>query len=547
MTRRFLTLLATLSAAAAAPAQGLPPDLALVPEGSYAFVHLRLADLANGPALAGYRQSLAAAGPEALSAFDRQFVPAPRTTERITAALVPKAGPGSEPLPLVIVRFSEAFDAKKVVATYSDGAPPKRVGRFALYAADRDTSFAVADDRTIVAGPEAALRAAAQSREPSPGLAKRLLEAAAYKGVLFAGVSRRDLPPFPPGFDKDVPPQFRPLLKVVELTLTADLGGALSGRLRAKYPTEADAKAAEAAVLDAAREGRKQVAALRQKALGEFLAAPPPAGRGKPLDELPGALVQLSTLAGLTQADQFLAAPPLKRVGDTLEVGGSTALGGTESVAVAAVGVGLLLPAVQKVREAAARAQSQNNLKQIALAMIISETNRKKFPAAAVTSADGKPLLSWRVAILPYIEQDALYKRFKLDEPWDSEHNKPLIALMPRIYVDPRMPPTPGLTTYKVFTGKSGSFDLKTGRTINSIKDGASNTVLAASGGDPVTWTKPEDFVFDGDALPDLRTPLNLLLVVMFDGSTRAVLLDGVDAKLLKAMITPAGGEAVGP
>ncbi len=56
------------------------------------------------------------------------------------------------------------------------------------------------------------------------------------------------------------------------------------------------------------------------------------------------------------------------------------------------------------------------------------------FPTAAILDKNGKPLLSWRVALLPYIEQDALYRQFKLDEPWDSEHNKKLIAQMPKIY-----------------------------------------------------------------------------------------------------------------
>src|SRR5439155_8430347 len=79
-----------------------------------------------------------------------------------------------------------------------------------------------------------------------------------------------------------------------------------------------------------------------------------------------------------------------------------------------------------QVRAAAGRNQSMNNLKQIALAFHNYLDVNKAFPAS--TSKDGKPLLSWRVHILPYLEQDGLYKQFKLDEPWDSEHNKALIA-----------------------------------------------------------------------------------------------------------------------
>jgi len=88
----------------------------------------------------------------------------------------------------------------------------------------------------------------------------------------------------------------------------------------------------------------------------------------------------------------------------------------------------------EKIKQAAARANSTNNLKQMGLAMHNYMDVNKSFPAHAVYSKDGKPLLSWRVMILPYIEQDALYRQFKLDEPWDSDHNKKLMAQMPKIY-----------------------------------------------------------------------------------------------------------------
>ena len=98
------------------------------------------------------------------------------------------------------------------------------------------------------------------------------------------------------------------------------------------------------------------------------------------------------------------------------------------------IGMVGMVQATQKVRESAARAHSLNNLKQLALAMHDYSDHNSQFPAAAIYSRDGRPLLSWRVAILPYIEQQALYNQFKLDEPWDSPHNIKLLPLMPRIY-----------------------------------------------------------------------------------------------------------------
>src|SRR5882672_4340583 len=73
-------------------------------------------------------------------------------------------------------------------------------------------------------------------------------------------------------------------------------------------------------------------------------------------------------------------------------------------------------------------ATASNDLKQLALAMHNYHSAYGQLPPAAVRDKNGKLLLSWRVLILPYIEQDNLFKEFKLEEPWDSDHNKKLIA-----------------------------------------------------------------------------------------------------------------------
>ena len=93
-----------------------------------------------------------------------------------------------------------------------------------------------------------------------------------------------------------------------------------------------------------------------------------------------------------------------------------------------------LIGGVQKVRQSANRAQSANNLRQIALAMHNYHDSNGHFPAQAIYSKDGKPLLSWRVLLLPYLDQDALYRQFKLDEAWDGPHNEKLLAQMPKLF-----------------------------------------------------------------------------------------------------------------
>src|SRR5579884_2292255 len=86
------------------------------------------------------------------------------------------------------------------------------------------------------------------------------------------------------------------------------------------------------------------------------------------------------------------------------------------------------------MRQAAARTRSSNRLRQIGIAMHNYNDTYGHLPTQAIYGKDGKPLLSWRVLILPFMEQGALYKQFHLDEPWDSAHNKELRGQMPKTY-----------------------------------------------------------------------------------------------------------------
>src|SRR5262249_18311678 len=95
---------------------------------------------------------------------------------------------------------------------------------------------------------------------------------------------------------------------------------------------------------------------------------------------------------------------------------------------------------VASLRHRGDRTISANNLKQIGLAMPNYHDAFRNLPPAGIDSVrdrDGKPILSWRVAILPFIEQEALYRQFDLTLPWDHPHNKKLIGRMPSIYLLP--------------------------------------------------------------------------------------------------------------
>ncbi len=187
---------------------------------------------------------------------------------------------------------------------------------------------------------------------------------------------------------------------------------------------------------------------------------------------------------------------------------------------------------------------SANNLKQIALAFHNYASAYGDVWASDILDKNGKPLLSWRVLLLPFIEEAALYEKFKLDEPWDSENNKKLIEKMPKIYAPLRVKAKAGETFYQTFTGKNTLFvDHKPAFKLTNIPDGTSNTGLVFEAGEPVIWTKPQDLAFDEKkSLPKLGG--------LFDGDFHVAMCDGAvlllkkkaDEKELKNLIMPADG-----
>jgi len=212
----------------------------------------------------------------------------------------------------------------------------------------------------------------------------------------------------------------------------------------------------------------------------------------------------------------------------------------------------LVLPAVDSARDAARRNQRMNNFKHIMLAMHNYYSNRhNSFPPAASRNAAGKPLLSWRVLILPYIEQQALYKQFHLDEPWDSEHNIKLIDKMPELYLDPRLSASDlaaGRTTVLVPRGEKTLFRDDKGLTYRGVTDGTSNTIalVSVTPERAVVWTKPDDWEVD------LANPLRGVkgadgegfIAGYADGSVHFIAND-IDPEKLAALLTADGGEVV--
>ena len=217
------------------------------------------------------------------------------------------------------------------------------------------------------------------------------------------------------------------------------------------------------------------------------------------------------------------------------------------------IAVALLLPAVQAAREAARRMQCANHLKQIGLALHNYHAVHQTLPPIFTVDKDGNLLHSWRVLILPFMEQQTLYDQIRLDEPWDSEYNKQFHNRCPAVYQCPSQQDKSesGLCYYSVIMGKETAFFDEHSKNFASISDGTSNTVCVVERKEPINWMDPLNEITFEEALEGINTPdgkvgsrhtqgINALL---FDGSVQYI-SNTIVADTWKALLTISGGEA---
>jgi hypothetical protein len=223
-----------------------------------------------------------------------------------------------------------------------------------------------------------------------------------------------------------------------------------------------------------------------------------------------------------------------------------------EPVAVAAAGPQPKAEEEEPARETELILRSATKVNRIAKAIIAyREANNNNFPAAAINGPDGTPLLSWRVAILPYLgeSEKALYGQFKLSESWDSPDNKVLLAKMPKVYalvVAKDGEKDKNVTHYLGFVGGGALFQRDRTVNLNSVIDGTSNTLMIAEAVTGVPWTKPEDLEFTGRSLlAQLGGQFKEGFVgVTADGFPR-LFKKSLDPTLLVEMITYGGYEVI--
>ena len=503
-------------AATAQPAGPLPVELQCVPADAAVFVHADAAALWGGE----FGKAVRAADPKDFGELQKQskelFGLTPDALKSVTLFLPKiKDGPDTQAFGAVFT-FSEGYDFAKLKAglTKLSGLPKLEMHRLS----DRSAMMLV--------GLDASFAKPRPAGEKGP-LSAIIREAATGKHTLVVASTPANLPDEIRG--DNLPGQlrvFQPIFKAESVAVVFDLNKDFAAEVRVKSANAAQAADAE-------------------KALGAFVG-----------------LLQEGLLSSIKETEKDLPTEPdLKDVVAMMKAAqaglkdAKLTTTGTEARAVVKIAGELpigtaVVGAIRKVRLAAAASQSANNLKQIAIAMHNYLDANNAFPPAAVCDKKGKPMLSWRVLILPYIEQDALYKEFKLDEPWDSDTNKKLLSKMPKVYVVPTQSEKDTAefkTHYRVFVGNGALFDYLKGPRIQDIADGTSNTVLVATAAEAVPWTKPEELAFDpekdmGKLLGDAG--LDRLQLALADGSVRAI-PRGVPAKKLNAWITRAGGEVI--
>lgn len=212
---------------------------------------------------------------------------------------------------------------------------------------------------------------------------------------------------------------------------------------------------------------------------------------------------------------------------------------------------------IQDAREAARHSQCRSRLSGLRLAFHMYHDKYGCLPPAYVADADGKPMHSWRVLLLPFLDQQNVYDQYRFDEPWNSPHNGQLERLpYSPVFACPSSDPSEESTmaNYVVIVGSETAFPGASSTKLADMTDGPGNTIMLVEIADSdIHWMEPRDLSFDkmtfrtnDPLLPGIGSvhPRGANIVLFEDGGM--LRLDGsVRPQTVRALSTIAGGEPV--
>ncbi len=151
------------------------------------------------------------------------------------------------------------------------------------------------------------------------------------------------------------------------------------------------------------------------------------------------------------------------------------------------------------------------------------------------------------MAILPFLDEQALFEQYKFDEPWNSKANLAVMRQMPDVFRHPSDTPDSYKSAYYAITGKRTGFgEPETAMRIRDFTDGTSNTLLVVEAKQGIPWTKPSDLEFEDEGpLPGLGGFQDTGFYAAYADGSAQLIPKGTDEALLRNLIMRNDGNAV--
>ena len=441
--------------------------------------------------------------------------------------------------PCVVMTFKDPAAATATIAKFRDLKPAEHAGKkYQSHANPNEPSIYQPNPNVVVAAPDRLLKSFLDSSTPPKALADamarpgmtgqlRLVVVPTSQRELVGAMAKSPNLAF-------VPPPVKRLLDLPQFVTLTALSLHVSGdeflHLELDTAAAGDTKEVKDRLDAALNFAKEMVNEVLLANLENDPGAPPEAKEmAKPLSE-----ETLGKLKVSVEGTKVVLSLPV-----------SPAL-----AAMARKSVPLALKAAEQAKQANLKLRDMNNLKQIGLGALNYENSTRKLPDD-FRSADGKAILSWRVAILPYCEDTLIFEKLDKMMPWDAAPNRAAAGTLPGVFREnATTAKNDGIPTSRIFrfVGPGTLFDGPKPVGFGDIKDGASNTILYVQAGPSkaVPWTQPADLTFDAKdpikALGDI--PPTGFLAVFCDGSAR-IIPPTIKPEQLAALITPAGNEPV--